>query len=139
MSVTKNLIIQHKEILKVVDDISSRLITDELSKDATYIYGLLLELSDNLGAHLRQEDEALYPALFRHPDKHISKLAKIYIEEMGGIDKAFKHYLSGWPHAAVIQEKPEEFIAETRKIFSTLCERIKKENSILYPLLTNSS
>jgi len=67
----------------------------------------------------------LYPALFRHPDKQISELAKKYIEEMGGISEAFNQYLSGWPHAASIQERPDDFISETQKIFDTLGKRIE--------------
>jgi hemerythrin-like domain-containing protein len=135
MSITNNLKIQHMEIMTVVDDISSRLTAAELSEDATHVYGLLLAFSDQLSFHLKREDKALYPALFRHPDKQISKLAKKYIEEMGGISKAFKEYTARWPHAASIQEGSGDFIRETKEIFATLCARIEKENTVLYPRL----
>ena len=135
MKITENLRIQHNEILQAVEDISSCMTAEKLSEDATQVFGLLLALSDNLSFHLKREDTALYPALFRHPDKKISKLAKKYMDEMGGIRQAFKQYTARWPHATSIQDSPEDFIAETREIFDTLCERIKKEDTFLYPML----
>jgi iron-sulfur cluster repair protein YtfE (RIC family) len=135
MSITDNLRIQHSEIIAVLDDISSHLTAAELSDDSTHVYGLLLTLSDQLSFHLKREDKALYPALFRHPDKQISKLAKKFYEEMGGISKAFQEYTARWPHAASIQDSSADFIRETKEIFATLCDRIEKENTVLYPRL----
>jgi hemerythrin-like domain-containing protein len=135
MKVTDNLRRQHKELLEIVTEITSHLIPDELSKDATYISRQLLELAENLNVHLGREDKALYPALFRHPDKKISKIAKKYLNEMGGISYTFESYMTRWPHSMAIQDDPNQFISETRGIFESLSNRINKEDNILYPLL----
>jgi iron-sulfur cluster repair protein YtfE (RIC family) len=135
MKVTDNLRRQHKELMEIVTEITSHLIPDKLAKDATYVSGLLLELAEDLRVHLAREDKALYPALFRHPDKMISKLAKDYLDEMGGISDAFESYLTRWPHAMVIQDDANHFINQTRGIFESLSNRINKEDNVLYPLL----
>jgi len=135
MSITDNLRMQHKELLEIVEDMSSCLTPDQLLKEAAHVHSLLLTMSETLKFHLTREDTALYPALFRHPDKKISALAKKYLEEMGGISDAFGKYLAKWPHARSVQENPKDFINESREIFDALSRRIDKEDNELYPLL----
>lgn len=135
VGITDNLRIQHKELLEIITEMSSCLSPDQLAKDAAYVHGMLLNMSATLKFHLTREDQALYPALCRHPDKKISVLAKKYLDEMGGINDAFEQYAARWPHAMAIQENPEGFIKESREIFAALSRRIDREDNGLYPLL----
>jgi hemerythrin-like domain-containing protein len=135
MAITANLKKQHKEILDIVERISVLLNPDVLSQDAEKAEILLSKLTGHLELHLAWEDEALYPALLRHPKEEIRILTKVFSEEMGGISRTFARYTANWPNAAAIQQDPDSFINESREIFDSLSSRINQENNHLYPLL----
>jgi hemerythrin-like domain-containing protein len=135
LGVTENLREQHREILHIAQQISTLLNGGEQLKDGAEINSLLSELSGCLNYHLVMEDEALYPALFRHPDKKVVAVAKRYFDDIGGLRKEFKSYLSRWPDAEAIEGNMDGFINETRGIFEALSRRIDKEDDSLYPLL----
>jgi iron-sulfur cluster repair protein YtfE (RIC family) len=135
MAITDNLKKQHKEISDIVKQISVLLNPDVLSQDAEQAGILLSKLTENLELHLAWEDEALYPALQRHPKEEVRILTKVFSEEMGGISKTFARYTANWPNAAAIQNDPDSFINESRDIFASLSSRINQENNHLYPLL----
>ncbi|NOY39974.1 MAG: hemerythrin domain-containing protein [Nitrospirae bacterium] len=81
------------------------------------------------------EDNSLYPRLLASKDEKIRKIAKQFIEEIGGIAPAFNNYLNKWPNPASIESNPSDFINETRDLFNALKNRIDRENNILYPLI----
>ncbi len=135
MGITDNLRIQHKELLEAAIKISKLINSEDVSKEAEQIYNLLSELDGSLHFHLIKEDESLYPALLRHPDKEIVKVTKQFQEEMGGLLHAFHNYIKKWPNAVAVQNNSDEFIKETTKIFDALTYRIDKENNELYSLL----
>lgn len=138
MAVTDNLRKQHKQLLDIVNQMSACLRTDKILKDASQVRSLLSKLTRNLTYHLLMEDDALYPALFRHPDKKVRSLAKKYFKEMGGISAEFKRYVAKWSQVITVQKNPDDFISETRGVFDGLLRRIDKEDNELYTLVENN-
>ena len=135
MGITDNLKEQHKEIFEMITRISSQLNSDHLSKDASQVYTLLLDLADSLNYHLTMEDHSFYPLLFNHPDKNIVAAATKYVDEVSGIKESFTEYMSRWNTADTIRENPDNFISESMDIFEAISNRIYKEDNVLYPLV----
>ncbi|MDH4229369.1 MAG: hemerythrin domain-containing protein [Nitrospirota bacterium] len=126
---------QHNELLKIAGQIVPYLKESTLSKDASAVRDLLSKLMGTLKVHLSMEDKSLYPRLVSHPDKKVSKLAKDFIAEMGGIAKAVTAYAGKWNTEERIRAEAATFIAETKGLFDALGKRIERENNQLYPLL----
>ncbi len=135
MGLTDNLRKQHKELLETAAEISSHLNPDELFKDATEIYDLLMEFANKANYHLKMEDEILYPALLRHPERIVRALAKLYLEKMGRIKDEFNNYMANWPDPKTVSANPDGFINETKNIFEILSSRMDKEDNELYSFI----
>jgi len=133
--VTDNPRKQHKELQEAVTKISKLINSENVSKKIEQIHNLLSELDGSLHFHLINEDESLYPALLRHPDKKIMKLTKQFQKEMGGLRHEFDNYIKKWLNAVSIQNNSDEFIKETTMTFNALAYRIDKEDNELYSLL----
>jgi len=137
MSRTGDFRLKHQELFQVASEISALLKHDELSNDASKVRGLLSMLAGKLKLHLVMEDEHLYPDLVRHSNEKVRKLARKYIDEMGGIAGTFDEYMNRWVSAADIQNNAKGFIEETKAVFKALSKRIEKEDNELYPLIDN--
>ncbi len=135
MGITGNFRKQHKELLETAAQISSHLNPDELSKDATEIYDLLMEFANKTNYHLKMEDDILYPALLRHPEKIVRALAKLYLDKMGRIKNEFNNYMANWPDPKTVRANPDSFINETKEIFEILSRRMDKEDNELYSFI----
>jgi len=123
---------QHDELVEIVTEISGKLDSLRLSKDATEVRTLLSKLMGILKIHLAMEDKSLYPQLLKSPDPVARKLAQKFIDEMGAIGTVVEKYVATWPNALSIQKDANGFIIETRKLFDALGKRIIRENNELY-------
>jgi hypothetical protein len=115
--------------------LSACLDSDALSKDATGVRHLLSGFSRSLMYHLTLEDEALYPALSRHPDGNIKAVAKKYIIKMACIKDIFQKYIDKWPTSESVQENPDAFIHETNEVLTVISHRMRIEEDNLYQLV----
>lgn len=135
MRATEKFRVQHGEIMEVVTEIRSHLVRDKITADATEVSRLLARFMGKLNVHLAMEDKNLYPKLLSHDDAHVQSMTQKFITEMGGIADAVGDYKARWSSARVMQAEPDEFIAQTRRLFSALEKRVKSENTILYKAL----
>ncbi|HGY55230.1 MAG TPA: hemerythrin domain-containing protein [Caldithrix abyssi] len=135
MAITDQYRRQHSDLLNIAHQIAAELNPARLSNDATTVRSLLSTLAGKLSIHLAMEDKSLYPKLMQNSNPDVKATAKKFIDEMGGIAKAFDNYKNKWPHAMAIQKNPNDFISETKTLFNVLSKRIEKENKELYPLL----
>jgi hemerythrin-like domain-containing protein len=138
MLITDDYRRQHEEILELISKLSGYLYEQKLKNDAQEARKILSKLSGALKVHLAMEDNSLYPRLLASKDEKIKKIARQFIEEIGGIAPVFNNYLNKWPNPASIESNPSEFINETNKLFNALKNRIERENNILYPLIDQS-
>lgn len=91
-------------------------------------------LGYRLGIHLAREDVYVYPALKAHADPVIASVARVFENEMGGLDRQFRDYVAAWP-SALIAARWAEFAMVTRVLLAALTRRIEHEENDLYPLL----
>jgi hypothetical protein len=134
MSRTRRYRDQHTNIMSVATELGQQLIPSRLAADGSAARRMLSELSGKLIVHLAAEDNLLYPQLLSCHDMAAQALTRRFISEMGPLAQAFKAYAVRWGTLKRIESKPEEFADETRAIIKALSERIRRENTELYPL-----
>lgn len=139
MARTDTLRKQHETIAKTVGEIVPLLQTDLVKQNASRLKTLLAELSGRLTVHLAMEDKVLYPELLKSPNPKVKSLAQRYMDEMGSLSKAFMDYVGAWPSIDSIASEPAKFVTQTKQVFGALDNRIKRENTELYPMLDNVS
>lgn len=135
MGITSSFVQQHEDMLVIAKEISKLLDPNILAKEAQPARSLLSKLSAKLKIHLASEDKSLYPELLNHKDANVKATAKKFMDEMGGISDVFVKYTEKWVSADAIQKNPNDFIKDTKDLFSALAKRIEKENRELYPLV----
>ena len=109
----------------------TREIAEQTCKSIRAIDGLLV-------AHLRDEDELLYPKLIAAQDSEVRRTAETWLEDMGGILGAWIAYRDQWTPDDVLANT-DRFRAATTGILGALAMRIENENRELYPLLDRLS
>ncbi len=134
MGRTDNFRRQHTDLVEVVNKMTDMLTPASLRDNAAAMRSLLSELSGKLKVHLTMEDEVLYPALQKHEDENVRKTAQQFFDEMGGLKTVFSEYVQRWPNSESIESNAEDFVNETKEIFTALASRIKKEDEELYKL-----
>lgn len=134
MSFTDAFIKQHNELADTVGKLSKFLEVRKLVSNLDEVQLHLSVLSRILNAHLLMEDRGLYPVMLEHGNATAKELARLYIDEMGGLKTAFIEYSVNWKENR-ISDNPEKFIEETKSIFNVLESRVEKENTILYPFV----
>ena len=90
-------------------------------------------LRDTLVRHLKCEDWALYPRLRSSGDAEVTRVATIFVDEMGHIAGDFTAYDARWTPEAV-EADWDGFRGETTGILDALGMRIEREEQQLYPL-----
>lgn len=130
-----NLLRQHNEVLDLINKLSTYQNQEKVQENACEISKLLAQLSGIIKIHLASEDKYVYPVLMKHPDIKIKTTAEAYVNEMGALAKIFEEYKMKYLGASKIAGNAAAFSLESKKVFSALKERIRKENLFLYPLL----
>lgn len=125
---------QHAELAKIVTDLEKELDEARLAADATQARKLLSALAGKITVHLAAEDSHLYPDLMKSGNEKLKATATKFSKDMGPIAKAFTGYIEKWPSPSAIKGDPKGFVNETKTVMGVLKDRIKKENTELYPL-----
>lgn len=82
--------------------------------------------------HLAKEDEYMYPKLIEHSDQKVSKMAKDFQKEMGGIKGVFGEFHSSWIAPKKLEGNPVGFLTELTKLVGAVKKRIEREENELY-------
>jgi len=125
---------QHAELVEIVRSIEVLLDPAKLATAATETRNLISKLLGKLSIHLAMEDQSLYPRLIQHADKSVREIAKRFATEMGGVKPSVESFGRKWTEAE-LRANPTAFCDEAKKLFVVLADRIKRENTQLYPLL----
>ena len=120
----------------MIEDLQS-ILTPELLKvrpNAKTAYELLCDLGERVKRHLADEDRSIYPSLLIHEDPRVKSIAWGFISGEKPLRKTFDDYHRKWlKHTDY--KFPEEFLDETREVFSMLTQRIEREEQVLFPKL----
>lgn len=127
----------HQDLQDLAGQITERLDPAQLKIDSGMLRetnNLLAMLRGKLAIHLSIEDMVLYPRLLRDSDRHVKDMAQKYHDEVGSLAKVYEQYHQKWSIPEAIQANPEQFSAETKRLFEALEKRIAREEMELYPL-----
>ncbi len=120
----KQLNKEHAEIEKTLNKVK------ELGVNTQEGQQTLMAAKDGLLAHLKKEDEELYPVLYKaaEKDEKLKRTLEVFAKDMEGISKAalefFEKYANGGSGI--------EFARDFGKLLAVLSQRISKEENVLY-------
>ena len=126
---------QHRELVRIVAEISSLAEASQAEEKAKDISAQLHLLAGKLNVHLAMDDNALYPSLIGQKDERLAPLARKYVDEMGHIKEAFANFVAKWPTPKAIENDPVGFKKEIKGLFAALTLRIQKEETEPYPMV----
>lgn len=124
---------QHGEIQELIKNINALISADPEAKVNDIAFHINA-LSGKLKMHLLSEDKFLYPALMQSSNPEVRDTAKEFNQEMGGLAERFGSFVQQYNTPFKILQNKNSFLADRRKIFSLIEERIRRENEKLYPL-----
>jgi hemerythrin-like domain-containing protein len=105
------------------------------SLDEAVVRPSLVRFAGVVRAHLRLEDEYLYPALFRHDDPSVRHVARRLRDTWGGLAETFEALYARWMEPGAIVGRAAEFLEEWTAFASALRARIEEEDTALFDLL----
>ncbi len=125
----------HAELVKIVGELKV-MIGRETPPPSVDLFDVRRRLTGRLIAHLKAEDWVLYPPLLASSDTEIADTARRFVDEMGGLAKAFTAFVERWDAHSIGVDWPG-YQRDAGGIIAALTNRIVRENRELYPLLEN--
>lgn len=95
------------------------------------------QFARELMAHLALEDQIFYPAMQRQPHVPLQEVSARLQIEMAPLALSFFHYMSRWSDDRITREW-SEFCRESRYMVESILNRMRKEEQLLMPLLTEA-
>jgi hypothetical protein len=123
----------HAELVKIFREWEVLLASDS-PPPSVDLFAVRSRLSGLLVAHLKAEDWVLYPPLLESKDPEIARVARNFVDEMGGLASAYSIFMEKWD-ALSIQADWTHYQKEARGIADALDNRIVRENRELLPLV----
>lgn len=124
---------QHGEIHELIENINALISADSELK-ANDIAFHINALSGKLKMHLMSEDKFLYPALMNSSRQEVRDTANKFNHEMGGLAELFGSFVQQYNIPFKILHSKNSFLTDSKKMFSLIEERIRREDGKLYPL-----
>ena len=125
---------QH-DALEVLADQFLRLVADDGAPSP--LGTLRWQFARQLMAHLALEDHIFYPAMQRQAYIPLQDTAARLQTEMAPLALSFTHYMSRWNDDRITREWPE-FCRESRHMVDAILNRMRKEETLLMPLLAEA-
>lgn len=127
---------RHSELRQMIDDLRSILSPEQLKTrpNARIACELLCDLAEKVRHHLGDEDRGLYPRLLIHDDPNVKSIAWGFIGGEKPLRTTFDDYHTRWLRNWDV-DFSDEFLAETRKVFDLVSQRIEREEQVLLPKL----
>jgi hypothetical protein len=127
----------HVELVKIVREWEAMIDCD--APPATIeLFDVRRRLSSLLIAHLKAEDWVLYPPLLESKDAEVARVARQFVDEMGGLAAAYNIFMERWD-ALAIQADWVNYRKEAFAISKALASRIAREDEELLPLVERAS
>jgi len=102
--------------------------------DEESVIAQIHRLAAVLGAHLKVEDDYLYPILIANANAVLSKKARRYSTHMGSIAGAFAEWRERWTQPGAIRSDPATFLDQWRALQTALVMRMDSEDEDLYAI-----
>ncbi len=134
MTLTETPREQNNNMLNYARELTELIKKGHLSHRASDAELLIKQLTDELDAHVDEENAYLLPFLFQHPNERIRETARRSKNKLNEIVPQVKHWSRTW-RANQIKNHPDAFFDETRQVFMRLKAHIDEENTRLFPLV----
>lgn len=121
---------QHKALLELAGNMPENV----AGLDEGEVRTLLFKFTGMLRAHLKLEDERLYPALLAHSSQEVRDMARRFQQEMGNLLPAYDSFYQTWSPQSAITNDAAGFLSSWKAIIGTLGLRIQREDNELYAL-----
>jgi iron-sulfur cluster repair protein YtfE (RIC family) len=115
---------EHSEILAILNEIEG---LDILSKEGQ---AKLMSIKAHLLAHLKKEDEKLYPVLYKvvEHNNNLKNILDLFAMDMENVSRVAQEFFDKYSRGVLGKDLQEEF----ESLFVTLRNRIRCEEDILY-------
>ncbi len=101
-----------------------------------FVCELMARFKEKVWLHLVFEDNTIYSALSRHDNSSVSGVAKDFHDSARELKKRFSSYVRRWCNASIGESEHAELVAESRKIFQLINDRVEFENEKMFPLVS---
>ena len=134
MTPTDELRRQHDVATQLMSGITGQIGAYRGPNDAYRLTLGVAQLVGLLRVHLTIEDRHLYPEMIGSAHAPTAALARRFAHDMGDIADQLEDYATRWSSSAGIAARFDDFHDETRRLFTALKTRARRENQQLYPL-----
>jgi hemerythrin-like domain-containing protein len=124
---------QHDEILDVAKTIAAGL--NGQTPNGAQLRDALALLASLVSKHAAQEDEKLYPLLFKHANDSVRETAQRLHREFGILYASAEASITVWSRDGAIEAEPQRCVQELTELLAALKKRIDVENDELYALI----
>ena len=124
---------QHAQLLELMQ-VLSVLIHDETVRDSAVTHELFIKLANKVKNHFDVEDGSLYGRLLTDGDPRVRHTAGRFLSGSHDLERFFLDYVQNWCKPGSTRQDCQQFIEETDEMFRLLEQRIRLENTELYPL-----
>ena len=125
---------QHLDILAAIGALR-QLVHAGIAENADRIAARIVAFSGAVKLHLAVEDRTLYPALEAGGDPQLSRMSRLYQQEMQGIVGAYFAFAAKWNTGRHVAAEPEQFRAEANTVLRQVYERMRREDTEFYPAI----
>ena len=117
---------EHAALVNLINEVKRLGISTPESKNKLH------SIKEGLIAHLKKEDERLYPRLreVAARDAVVEKTLVTFAKDMEGITKSAMDFFEKYSH----ESNNLDFFKDVGRLFAALADRIRKEEGSLYPL-----
>lgn len=121
---------EHHEILRTLLE----MLPTVVPFDAAEAAAALTRLGVALVAHLKLEDDRLYPVLEKSEDRTVRETAARYRIEMGSLRANFSEFVEAFGSEQKIERDPQTFLTAWMTVRKALETRMAKEDYGLYAI-----
>ena len=125
---------QHLAILAAIDDLR-QLARGGVAAQAQAIAGKIVAMSGLIKLHLAVEQRYLYPAAQASGVATVARMGRAYENEMHGIAGAYLEFAGRWNTPVRLEAEPDAFRSEANSVLHALYQRMRREDSELYPAI----
>ena len=125
---------QHLAILAAIDDLR-QLARGGVAAQAQAIAGQIVAMSGLIKLHLAVEQRYLYPAAQASGVATVARMGRAYENEMHGIAGAYLEFAGRWNTPVRLEAEPDAFRSEANSVLHALYQRMRREDSELYPAI----
>ncbi len=119
---------EHNDLLQMRNE----LVLAIVGRDAQLVASARWRMCRVLLTHLACEEAELYAPLIRAGGS-AGTLAQLFLDEHGGLARAFRDHIAGWPIVRVTEDW-RGYEREVRTLMQVLVTRIAREEGRLFPL-----